>query len=465
MSPRTLTAAAAAVLLLTTLAGAANAREPGPTRLAPKTLRVSAVNPRYFTDASGRAVYLTGSHVWWNLVGGRTWRVDCERGRAAPYDYGAHLRRLVAQGHNFIRFWRIEHTRWRECGDEVRIAPHPWRRTGPGLARDDLAKFDLRRLDPTYFRRLRNRVVAARRRNVYVSVMLFEGWSAQFADVPWRSIAHPFHRDNNVNGVDPDRDRNDVLTDIYTLRVPEVLRIQEAYVRKVLDTVGDLDNVLYEIVNESGGFSIRWQYHMIDFVKRYEARRGRRHPVGMTFVHHDGGSALVRSDADWVSPGDRRHLTDPPPASGRKVVISDTDHHCGGCGDGTFPWRTFTRGYNPIFMDEQTNERRAEEIRLAMGSTRRYAAKIDLVRMAPRGDLCSTGYCLVRPGHQYLVYAPRGGAFKLDLRAGAGRRYAVEWARPVSGASSRGRVVRGGAIRTLVPPFGGHAVAYLRRAR
>ena len=29
-------------------------------------LRVHPENPRYFTDGSGRAVYLTGSHVWNN---------------------------------------------------------------------------------------------------------------------------------------------------------------------------------------------------------------------------------------------------------------------------------------------------------------------------------------------------------------------------------------------------------------
>ena len=30
-------------------------------------LRVSPTNPRYFTDNSGKAIYLTGSHTWSNL--------------------------------------------------------------------------------------------------------------------------------------------------------------------------------------------------------------------------------------------------------------------------------------------------------------------------------------------------------------------------------------------------------------
>jgi hypothetical protein len=30
-------------------------------------LRVSSVNPRYFSDPAGRVIYLTGSHTWANL--------------------------------------------------------------------------------------------------------------------------------------------------------------------------------------------------------------------------------------------------------------------------------------------------------------------------------------------------------------------------------------------------------------
>ena len=449
-----------ALLLALGLGGAA---EPSGSTATSRALRLSAVNPRYFTDASDRAVYLTGSHVWWNLMGNHTWRVNCDQGSVRPFDYGDYLDRLVGHNHNFIRLWTIELTTWRECGDRVVVGPHPWRRSGPGKAFDGLPKFDLRRFDPAYFRRLRTRVAAARSRGLYVSVMLFEGWNSQFQPQPWRSHAHPFHPHNNVNGLSPDRNRDGQLLEIYTMRSPRARRFQEAYVRKVIDTVGRFDNVLYEIANESGAFSIPWQYHMIRFVKRYEARNGRlRHPVGMTFVHGDwSGAALFRSRADWVAPKEPRHLSDPPAANARKVILSDTDHHCGGCGDATFPWRTFMRGYNPIFMDEFTAEPRAEQIRDAMGNTRRYATRIPLARMAPRGDLCSTGYCLVWPGREYLVYQSTGGAFTVNLSPARDRTFNLEWMHPVSGRITGDDAVDGGAARTLRPPFAGPAVAYL----
>jgi hypothetical protein len=100
-----------------------------------------------------------------------------------------------------------------------------------------------------------------------------------------------------------------------------------------------------------------------------------------------------------------------------------------------------------------------------MGVTLRYARRINLIRMAPRGDLCSTGFCLVWPGREYLVYQPARGGFTVDLRpAAAGQRFAVEWAHPVSGEAVPGDAVAGGAVRRLEPPFDGPSVAWVRPA-
>jgi hypothetical protein len=82
--------------------------------------------------------------------------------------------------------------------------------------------------------------------------------------------------------------------------------------------------------------------------------------------------------------------------------------------------------------------------------------------MAPRGDLCSTGFCLVRPGREYLVYQPAGGSFSVSLSPAVGRRFAVEWARPGSGRGNAAPDVTGAARTRLTPPFDGPAVAYLR---
>ena len=58
-------------------------------------LRVCADNPRYFADRDGKAVLLTGSHVWYNLV---------DMGPEDPpraFDYRAYLEWMRKLNHNF----------------------------------------------------------------------------------------------------------------------------------------------------------------------------------------------------------------------------------------------------------------------------------------------------------------------------------------------------------------------------
>ena len=73
--------------------------------------------------------------------------------------------------------------------------------------------------------------------------------------------------------------------EILQLAVPAVTALQEAYVRHVVDTVNDLDNVLYEISNEAADYSTAWQYHMIRLIHDYERAKPKQHPVGMTFQY------------------------------------------------------------------------------------------------------------------------------------------------------------------------------------
>src|SRR5213592_327203 len=106
----------------------------------------------------------------------------------------------------------------------------------------------------------------------------------------------------------------------YTLQPDEmgkrVLEFQRAYLRKVIDTVNDLDNVLYEICNEAGVYSTAWQYHLIKLVKEYESTKPKQHPVGMTFQYPGAtNQILYDSPADWISPNpgnDKERYRDAP---------------------------------------------------------------------------------------------------------------------------------------------------------
>jgi len=253
--------------------------------------------------------------------------------------------------------------------------------------------------------------------------------------------------------------------DVHTLRSSRVNELQRRYVLEVLDTVADFDNVLFEVANETDVHrSTEWQYWLIGVVRQGLAARGLDRPVGMTFQHRDWENpSLFASEANWVSPGDRRWLGDPEPADGRKVVLSDTDHHCGVCADGVFVWKSFLRGHNPIYMDRPFNDHPAlVSARHAMGDTRRYAERIDLAASEPRPELSTTYYALAVPGREYLLYQPLGGEFSVDLRGTTGA-FAVEWFDPTRRKTQPGPAVDAGAWRSFRPPFAGPAVLYLRR--
>ncbi|MCY2954933.1 MAG: hypothetical protein NTU53_23635 [Planctomycetota bacterium] len=96
-------------------------------------LRRHPTNPRYFTDDSGRAVLLTGSHTWNNLV---------DMGESDPpprFDYDAYLNWLAAYPHNFFRLWTWELTTWDTAGNREKNAqvhrafPPPGSAAAPGM--------------------------------------------------------------------------------------------------------------------------------------------------------------------------------------------------------------------------------------------------------------------------------------------------------------------------------------------
>jgi hypothetical protein len=447
----------AAIAVLLVIAGSA-ASASAPPAPALKPLRVLSSNPRYFSDGSGRAVYLTGSHTWTNLT---------DRGRSFPppaFAYSRYLKLLKAHRHNFIRLWTWELPRFDSENEARYVTPLPWRRTGPGSAGDGYPKFDLSILDPAYFDRLRNRVELANRNGIYVAVMLFEGWGVQAARPPWNWASHPFNAANNVNGVDGDVNGDGWGYEVHSLQNPEVNAIHQAYIRKVVDTVGSLPNVLFEIANEAAPSSTAWQYAMIEYLRGELGARGLRRPIGMTHQFGSGsGDDLAASPADWIAPGRESYIWNPPPADGRKVAFSDTDHHCGICGDRAFVWKNFTRGYNVIFMDPDPLRADAahNRVRLAMGDTARFAKRIGLAHMTPRADLTSTEFALARGGREYLVYHPEGGRFSVDLGR-VRRRFNVEWFDPELRKTHRKGSFRGRGRWAFNAPFGGDAVLYLK---
>lgn len=423
-------------------------------------LRVHPTNPRYFSDGSGKAVYLVGSHHWDNFQ--RWFEGETQQGMKAGHlgRFADYLDVLEKHRHNLVRLW-VGDTAWSPI-TKAPIEPQPYVRTGPDRAADGGLKFDLTRLNQAYFDELRARVIAARDRGIYVSVMLFNSWGiSRYHNIPPSTLTwpyHPFNKGNNVNGIDGDPNGDDLGLEYHTLQIPAITRLQETYVRKVVDTVGDLDNVLFEISNESHRASKDWQYHLTRFIKECESARPKRHLVIMTGFTVPTAE-LFAGPADIVAPNYSK-ANEFPAATGAKVVIIDSDHNGSYRRDPGFAWRVFLRGAHPIVMDWWSGPE-WEDIRRAMGQTRTYAERMNLAAMTPQGTLASSGYCLASPGQEYLVYLPDGGEVSIDLAAVAGTVQA-EWFNPRLPQASRGETASGGGRRSFKAPFDGDAVLYLK---
>jgi hypothetical protein len=426
------------------------------------------VNPRYFADATGRVVYLTGSEYWSTLE---------DNGVTNPppvFDFSAFLDFLQAHNQNFTRMYVWEQARWSSLTlVDHWFSPNPYVRTGPGTAIDGGPKFDLTQLNPAYLARVRQRAIDAGARGIYVSVQLFNGWSvdikSQSGNNPW--LSHPFNAANNINGINGDPNNDQSGKEIQTLLMPTVTALQETYVKAVIDAVNDLDNVIYEISNESEQVGNAWQYHMIDLIRSYEATKPKQHPIGMTVPWPNGSNSdVTNSTADWMSlNGDINNVT---VADGSKVSLNDTDHLCGICGDSGFPWRNFTNGHNTLLMDGYNGapgytdpnfdprDPKWEVIRTNMGYARSYALRMDLAHAVPRGDLATSGFCLAVVGSEYLVFVPGGGSVVVNLAGVSGTR-TVEWFNPATGQAIAGGTVSGGGTVRLTASFNGMAAVYI----
>jgi hypothetical protein len=114
-------------------------------------------------------------------------------------------------------------------------------------------------------------------------------------------------------------------------------------------------------------------------------------------------------------------------------------------------------------IDDHLTNAQWEAIRSNMGYALSYARRMDLALAVPHGDLVlseSIGYCLAKPGAQYLVFVRTAGSVTLNLSAVTGT-LNVEWFNPTTGVTTQAGTVTGGPSVTLTVPFGGPAVLFL----
>jgi hypothetical protein len=413
-------------------------------------LLTPTVNPRYFTDSTGAAKFLTGAWIWNTSY--------------SDYDFSDYMTWLGNEGMNFIRWYQQEEN-----------TPYPYLSTGS----PDTLPVDLTQFNPAYFSRLHSLALQAQQSGLYMSVMLFNGWSVITTGCNgdgdyWAT--NPYMSGNNVNGINGDPNSTGCGLEIHTLDYPAITALEDAYVVHLVTSMNDLDNIIWEICNECATDSTTFQQHYINLIRSTEASLPNKHAVWFSVQWPNAtNSILFSSNADAIAPNDTSgnyvgESNGPNAATPPPIVIPDTDHLASPCSvSADWVWRLFTRGMGgivqidtdlnptPIPADSSSACGPANQ---AQGQALVYARKMNLIAMTPQGSLSSSGYALANPGQEYLIYIPSGGSVNVNL-SGNSNTFSVEWLNTGSGAITSGGTASAGGRVALGAPFGGPAVLYL----
>jgi hypothetical protein len=442
-------------------------------------LKQSTSNPNYFVNPAGKTIVLAGTQTWNSAQD--TDKSPAGSNPSQTLDYNAYIANLVAWGHSVTILWHKDlphYCAWGGGGGDWTMGPWPWMRSSTPGATDGGNKFDLNTFNQAFFDRIRARALQAQKNGIYVIVELFDGFG--ISNNRCSTDGFPLTGANNINGVDDGGVDNSM-----TMSAPNAIAaVQEAYVKKMVDTLNDLQNVLWEPSEEGPtGMEGFWQPFMIDLLHKYEGggtltQTGEtfpgkpfKHPVLYASPGNLAGDSLMNdSNADAVAPS--AHIS-PTSSCGSgtptcKVNINDSDHSYGGIWNDSqlnqriWIWDNITNGNGVMLMDPyiifSAGGRNScaspilgvcpapitsagsyqMNIRLNMGYAVRYLnGKMNLNSSKPQPSLCSTSQCLATntaTHFEFLVYSPNANAFTVNLSVQNGKTMHVQWLDPVTGA-------------------------------
>jgi len=229
-------------------------------------------NPHYFLWRGKPTILITSGEHYGALLN-------------RAFDYKIYLKTLETLGFNLTRTFsgaycepvgafKIQNNTLAPAKNKLIC---PWARsTEPGYANDG-NKFDLTKWDSAYFKHLRNFVREAGKRGVVVELVLF---CPMYKDDMWK--LSPMNAANNVNGIGKME-----RTEVYTLKYPRLLAVQDAMVRKIVRELKNFDNLYYEICNEPyfGGVTLEWQAHIAQTIADAEADFEYKHLIAQNIAN------------------------------------------------------------------------------------------------------------------------------------------------------------------------------------
>jgi hypothetical protein len=441
---------------------------------------VQSSNTNYFKTPLGKTLVLVGSHTWNSAQDTDTSPAGTSSLQAL--DYNAYIANIVAWNQNATILWHKDlphYCSWTGGGGgDWTMGPWQWVRSSTPGATDGGNKFDLNTFNQAFFDRIRARALLAQQNGIYAIVELFDGLG--LVSNRCATDGFPLTAANNINGISDGGGTNSMtMTSTNTITA-----VQEAYVKKMVDTLNDLQNVIWEPSEEApAGVKTFWQPFMVDLLHKYEGggtltqtgevftAKTFQHPVlNATTQDLASDSFLYNSNAESAAPAAR---FSPTSSCGTgtplcKVNINDSDHSYFGIWNDTqltqrsYVWNNATNGAGIVFMDPYVifnsggNRNTCASpvlgvcpapittagsyqmgIRLNMGYVNQFLnGKMNLTSTTVQHSLCSTSQCLATntgSNFEFIVYSPSTSAFTVNLSAQNSKAMKVQWLDPVTG--------------------------------
>jgi hypothetical protein len=345
----------------------------------------------------------------------------------------------------------------------------PWARSDQNGYANGGNKFDLTRWDAEYFRRLSDFVAEAGKRDIVVELVLFCPF---YEDSMWG--LSPMNARNNVNGVG-----TMPRTEVYTLKHPDLLAVQDAMVRRIVEALKDFDNLYYEICNEPyfGGVTEDWQAHIAETIAAAEAGFEHKHLIAQNIANN---TKKIENPNPRVSIFNF-HYAKPPVAVAENYHLNKVigDDETGFAGDDRVkPYRlegwdfiiaggavysnldySFAVGHEDGSAKINAPGGGGPELQSQLRILKEFIHKFDFIRMKPENSIVKTALpkgitarVLAEPGQAYAVYVNGGGLAELALDLPAGQ-YGAEWVNTKTGQTDKAEPFRHeGGVRTLQPP-------------
>ena len=248
-------------------------------------IQLNTKNPHYFLFRGKALVLITSGEHYGAVLN-------------ADFDNKKYLATLAADGLNYTRIFGgiYVEVSGKSFGIQRNdLAPLPGRFIAPWMRSEAPGypgggnKFDLARWNPEYFARYKQYLSDASKLGIVVEISLF---SSYYGQQQWD--ISPLNPTNNVNSPDPDKID---WKKAQTIENGNLLKFQEAYVRKLVLEANEFDNVIFEVQNEP--WSDRPQ--MVDVVNPYLQKPGRDQYPNSIEIADEPSAVWQERVAEWIT--------------------------------------------------------------------------------------------------------------------------------------------------------------------